>query len=164
MLIKALAEVKEFDPIPHKCWVFAGDRKASYIRLARRFGLSEEVIFVGSTNEPEKYYGAADILVHPTFYDACSLTVLEALATGLPVITTSSNGASGIITSGQEGFVISGPGTSQNLANQISVLLDREVLAKASTAARRTAENHSLERNWREMKRVLIDPLLDKGV
>jgi UDP-glucose:(heptosyl)LPS alpha-1,3-glucosyltransferase len=117
-------------------------------------GVSDEVIFAGSTKEPEKYYGASDLLVHPTFYDACSLTVLEALASGLPVITTYSNGASGIMTQGQEGFVISDPRDDQSLVEKISFLLNREKMEKASIAARHLAESYSLERNWREMKNI----------
>jgi len=94
------------------------------------------------------------ILVHPTFYDACSLTVLEALASGLPVITTHFNGASGIITEGQEGFVISDPRDDQTLMEKISFFLNREKVEKASTAARQLAESYSLEKNWREMKNI----------
>ncbi len=117
-------------------------------------GVFEEVVFAGSTNEPEKYYGASDLLVHPTFYDACSLTVLEALASGLPVITTHSNGASGIITQGQEGFVISDPRDDHALVEKIAFFLDHEKGERASIAARHLAESYSLERNWREMKSI----------
>ena len=39
------------------------------------------------------YYAAADLYVHPTFYDPCSLVVLEAAACGLPIITSRYNGA-----------------------------------------------------------------------
>ena len=151
VLIKALAHVKKGSPLPFKLLILGRDDQDSPLRLAREKEMIEEVIFAGSTNEPEKYYGASDLLVHPTFYDACSLTVLEALASGLPVITTHSNGAGGIITQGQEGFVISDPWQDQSLAETISFFLNREKLEKASIAARRLAESYSLERNWREM-------------
>ncbi len=150
-LIKALAGTKKENSPPFRLFVLGRDRQESYSVLARQMGVSEEVIFVGSSDEPEKYYGASDLLVHPTFYDACSLTVLEALASGLPVITTCFNGAGGIITQGQEGFVISDPRDDQVLSEKISFFLSRETLKKASVAARSLAERHSLERNWREM-------------
>ena len=60
--------------------------------------LSNVIIFGGSANDPEFIYTACDCLVHPSFYDACSLVVLEALASGIPVITTKANGASMYIT------------------------------------------------------------------
>ena len=48
----------------------------------------------------------------PTYYDPCSLVVFEALACGLPVITTACNGAGELITDGREGFVIPAPDAS----------------------------------------------------
>ncbi len=162
-LIRALAKLKKACHPSFRLLVLGRDHQDSYLRLARGKGVSEEVIFVGSTDEPEKYYGASDLLVHPTFYDACSLTVLEALASGLPVITTYSNGASGIITQGQEGFVIADPRDDQVLAEKILFFLDREKIQKASTTARRLAESYSVERNWREMESV-FQKSLSRGV
>ena len=153
-LMKALAKIKKGDHPPFKLLILGRDHRDSYLRLARGMGIFGDVIFVGSTDEPEKYYGASDLLVHPTFYDACSLTVLEALASGLPVITTYSNGASGMITQGQEGFVISDPRDDQVLVEKILFFLSREKVERASIAARYLAESYSLERNWSEMKNI----------
>jgi UDP-glucose:(heptosyl)LPS alpha-1,3-glucosyltransferase len=153
-LIKALAEIKKENSPAFKLLVLGRDRPDPYLSLARKMGNFKDVIFAGSTDEPEKYYGASDLLVHPTFYDACSLTVLEALASGLPVITTHSNGASGIITQGQEGFVISDPRDDHALVEKIAFFLDHEKGERASVAARHLAESYSLERNWREMKSI----------
>ena len=162
-LIKALAKIKEESLLPFKLLILGRDRQDSYLGLARNLGIFEDVVFAGSTNEPEKYYGASDLLVHPTFYDACSLTVLEALASGIPVITTRRNGASGIVTQGQEGLVLSDPRDGQALVEKISFFLNREKLAKASIAARHLAESYSLERNWREIEHVLLDNLPKGG-
>jgi UDP-glucose:(heptosyl)LPS alpha-1,3-glucosyltransferase len=153
-LIKALASLKGKTSHPFRLLILGRDRQEFYRRFAKRIGLSEEIIFAGVTDEPEKYYGAADLLVHPSFYDACSLTVLEALASGLPVITTSSNGASGVIHEGQEGFVISDPRNDQDLKEKISLFLDPDRRAQASLAARTLAEDYSNEKNWREMRAV----------
>jgi len=153
-LLKALSGNVGKSHLPIKLIILGRDQEGPYIRLAERLGMNRDIIFAGSTKEPEKYYGAADLLVHPTFYDACSLTVLEALASGLPVITTHSNGAGGMITQGQEGFVISDPRDEQVLSDKISFFFDREKLKRASIAARHLAEAHSLERNWSEMEHL----------
>ncbi|MCP4370179.1 MAG: glycosyltransferase family 4 protein [Deltaproteobacteria bacterium] len=68
-------------------------------------GLSNSIIFGGRASDPEFIYTACDCLVHPSFYDACSLVVLEALASEIPVITTKANGASMYITN-KNGFVV----------------------------------------------------------
>ncbi len=161
-LIKVLAKIKNERSSPFKLLILGRDCQGSYLRLAKELKMHEEIIFAGSTNEPEKYYGASDLLVHPTFYDACSLTVFEALASGVPVITTRSNGASGIITQGQEGFVISDPRDDRALVEKILFLSNRENLAGASIAARHLAESYSLERNWEEIRNILGEVLHQK--
>jgi UDP-glucose:(heptosyl)LPS alpha-1,3-glucosyltransferase len=154
ILMEVLADLKKEGVPPVKLLILGRDRRSSYFRLAKRLGISEEIVFAGSTDEIEKYYGAADLLVHPSFYDACSLTVFEALASGLPVITTSSNGASGILTQGKEGFVLFDPRDRQTLKRQISFFFDPEARQRASIAARSLAEHYSVERNYREMKDI----------
>ncbi len=153
-LIKALARIKGESHSPFKLLILGRDHQKPYLRLAKKWGLLKEVIFAGSTDRPEKYYGAADLLVHPTFYDACSLTVLEALASGLPVITTSSNGASGIIAQGKNGFILSDLRNSPFLADRILFFLKRG--SKQNTPfADEFVERHSSERNWEEMKTII---------
>ena len=65
-----------------------------YERLARRLGVADRVRFAGYCPDMRNCYFASDFVVQPTFYDTCSLVVLEALACGLQVITTRSSGAS----------------------------------------------------------------------
>ena len=55
--------------------------------------LGGTIVFGGRAADLEYIYPACDCLVHPSYYDACSLVVLEALASGIPVITTTANGA-----------------------------------------------------------------------
>jgi UDP-glucose:(heptosyl)LPS alpha-1,3-glucosyltransferase len=155
-LIKALAEIKKSHPAPYKCLILGRDKKASFVGLAEKLGISEEIIFAGSTDEPEKYYGAADLLVHPTFYDACSLTVLEALASGVPVITTTSNGAGGILTNGQGGTLLFDPRESLLFGERISLFLNQEARDTASIEARRLVEDYSVEKNWKELKEIIV--------
>lgn len=150
-LITALADLKKEKFPPFKCLILGRDRKDPYVRLARRLEISGEVIFAGSTDEPEKYYGAADLLVHPTFYDACSLTVLEALASGLPVITTASNGASGVLTQGEEGWVIEKVRAKNEVKIAIQHFLNGENRKKASHRSREKAENYSEKLNFDRM-------------
>ncbi len=69
-------------------------------RLASRLGLNDTVHFLGFYPDVEACYWSSDFFVQPTYYDPCSLVVLEALACGLPVITTAQNGASELLTDG----------------------------------------------------------------
>jgi UDP-glucose:(heptosyl)LPS alpha-1,3-glucosyltransferase len=153
-LIKALAKIKKDGGPSLKLIILGRDNNRTYLRLAKRLEFYHDLIFVGSTHEIEKYYGASDLMVHPTFYDACSLSVLEALASGLPVITTSSNGVSRIITDKSEGIVISTPKEIDKLAESIKFFLDSEILTESLKTTRKVVEKYSIERNWLEIKRI----------
>ena len=150
-LLGALALIKKKDYPPFKLLILGRDRISPYERLARRLGILQEVVFAGSTDNPEKYYGAADLLVHPTFYDACSLTVLEALASGLPVITTPSNGASGVLRNGRGGFVIDDPRQVGHLCEKIAWFYEESRRQEVSLAAYQCMREYSVEKNYHQM-------------
>ena len=82
---------------PFRLLVAGGSDTAVFERLARRLKIAERVRFVGYCADMRNCYFAADFFVHPTFYDPCSLVVMEALACGLPVITTRYNGAAEVM-------------------------------------------------------------------
>jgi len=119
--------------------------------MVRRLGLSDTVVFPGATQEPEAAYQACDVFILPTFYDACSLVVFEAMATGLPAITTVFNGAAGIITDGMDGAVLNDPRNTNEMAEAMERFLEKTVLEDASAAARLTASNYTIEKNHRQI-------------
>jgi len=161
-LIKALAKIKKENLLSLKLLILGRDKKKPYINLSKKLGIIEEVIFVGSTNSPEKYYAASDLLVHPTFYDACSRVVLEAMASGIPVITTTSNGASRIIKNDEEGIVIQDPKNLEALSKSILFFMDKEKREKASIRARQCIERYSFEKNIETIKEIINDILIKR--
>jgi UDP-glucose:(heptosyl)LPS alpha-1,3-glucosyltransferase len=84
------------------------------------------MIFAGAVEEPYTVYRAADFFVLPTRHDPCSLVVLEALAMGLPVISTVFNGASEVMVPGEHGFVLKDPADVDALAAAMRRMLDPE--------------------------------------
>jgi UDP-glucose:(heptosyl)LPS alpha-1,3-glucosyltransferase len=141
--------------------IVGGKRPAHFVRLAHKLGLSGLVSFFEQTSDVRLYYAAADVYLHPTWYDPCSLVALEALACGLPVITTRFNGVSEIMTDGVHGFVLCDPVDVETLARKMSVLLDPELRTRMGEAARRLSLEHTFERQtgeflalYREIARV----------
>jgi UDP-glucose:(heptosyl)LPS alpha-1,3-glucosyltransferase len=124
-------------------------------RLVEKLKLNEMVAFPGATREPEVFYNACDVFVLPTFYDACSLVVFEAMAAGLPSITTESNGAAGIIHEGADGMVLHNARNIDEIAEAMERFLQPELLKSASEAARRTASNYTAEANHRQILNIL---------
>ncbi|GBE04404.1 lipopolysaccharide core biosynthesis protein RfaG [bacterium BMS3Abin10] len=94
-----------------------------YAEEAKKLGIDKDIIFRGAEKKIEDLYAISDIFVLPTIYDPFSNAVLEAMASGLPVVTTSSNGASELIDNGKQGFVIQDPLDSGMLAEKISAAL-----------------------------------------
>ena len=78
---------------------------AHYDRLAKRAGVRARVAFVGPQRDVRPYLGAADAFVLPTLYDPLGNAVLEALACGLPVATSTRCGAGELVVAHDAGFV-----------------------------------------------------------
>ncbi|MDB5333356.1 MAG: hypothetical protein JWP03_4507 [Phycisphaerales bacterium] len=122
---------------------------APYKRMAQRAGAPDRVIFAGKTDDPYAFYKAADFFVLPTRHDPCSLVVLEALAMGVPVVSTAFNGACEIMTNGRHGFVLPDPADVAALAEAMRKLLDgeaRRIMSAQCLALRpRLAYEHHLD-------------------
>ncbi|MBN2023339.1 MAG: glycosyltransferase family 4 protein [Pirellulales bacterium] len=151
-LLEAMARWS--DPRPAHLVVVGGKRVARYQRLARRLGAADRVTFTGVVADTVPYYAAADAYVHPTHYDPCSLVVLEALASSLPVITSRRNGASELMAEGVEGFLLDEPGDARACLDRIERLLDAPTRRRMGRAARALALRHSFARNVAEMLAV----------
>jgi UDP-glucose:(heptosyl)LPS alpha-1,3-glucosyltransferase len=123
----------------------------NFARYARRLGIAGRVVFLGHRGDPRDCYFAADYLVHPTFYDPCSLVALEALACGLPVVTTRYNGAAELLSPPVDGLVIDDPHDTRSLAAAMSRMLDRGYLRDASAAARVTGTRWTFEQHYRAL-------------
>lgn len=127
--------------------IVGGKRLEPWRREARRLGLEDRVIFVGQIDDTVPYYAAADFYVHPTFYDPCSLVVLEAAACGLPIITSRYNGAAELFREDVETCLISDPSDPEELAAAMRSVLDPSVRHRMGMAARKTTLAHSFDRN-----------------
>ncbi len=80
-------------------------RSARYAALSRRLGIAGRVRFAGAVSDVRPYYAAADALVLATLYDPQPNAALEAMACGLPVVTTPKCGAAELLREGESGFV-----------------------------------------------------------
>lgn len=125
-------------------FVIGKDDIIAYKKLAGSYNISERVYFLGVQREIEQFYAAADIFILPTFYDPFSNATLEAMASGIPVITTKNNGASEIIENGKEGFVLDRLSDAEELADKISLTMRN--LTVMGGKARKKAEGFPIEK------------------
>ncbi len=112
--------------------VGADKRLIAFQAYADQLGLTDRCVFTGGVDDVRPWYAAADVFVLPTLYDPLPNAVLEAMACGLPVITSPTCGAAELIDEGQEGFVcdaIDGPA----IADAMQLAYDnRDVMGAAA--------------------------------
>ena len=84
-------------------------------QLAQEHGVAEQIIVCGPTTNVADFHAASDIFVLPTQYEAFCLAILEALGSGLPVVTTQVPGAHDAIQPGVNGFLIKTQTAARNL-------------------------------------------------
>ena len=126
-----------------------------YPRMAATLGLSDRAHFLGFRNDVPDLMRAADLFVFPSRYEACSLVLLEALASGLPVITARTAGGAELITE-SSGRVLPDPNNVSALEDAIQSLVQHpDRLRRMSRSARALAEKHT----WSIMAKQYLDLL-----
>lgn len=107
------------------------------------------LVYAGASRQPEAVYAAADALLHPSYYDACANVVLEALASGLPVVSSDRNGSAEVMAEGREGRILPVVGPRDELrrlwlAAVTDLARDEALRRRMGEAARRCAEGLSI--------------------
>ena len=134
-----------------------GGKPRAFRALAARLGLADHVHFLGFQPDIRPCFHASDFFASPTYYDPCSLVVFEALACGLPVITTACNGAGEQVTQGVEGFVIPRPAALDHLASALDRMTDAPSRRVMAEAAARLGREQSMDRHVVRLVAVLAE-------
>ncbi|MBE9197787.1 MULTISPECIES: glycosyltransferase family 4 protein [unclassified Nodularia (in: cyanobacteria)] len=140
--------------VPELHLAVAGNTQGSpYLQLAASLGLRERVHFLGQRSDVPELMKAVDFLVFPSRYEPFGLVVIEAMASGLPVITASSTGAADLVTP-ESGIVLSDSDDAEALTQALRLLSsDRTLRQNMGKAARSIAEQHS----WTKMAQTYLD-------
>lgn len=132
-----------------------------YPALADTLGLGDRVHFLGQVTAVPRLMRAADFFVFPSRYDPFGLVVLEAMASGLPIITAQTTGASALVSS-DAGIVLADPDDQKALADALRQLTHHPDHRHAmGQSARSIAEGHSLEQmaqGYLDLFETLKDP------
>lgn len=126
------------------------ERKGLRYARAAVEGLPDTVLVIidqAQTIPMPDIYAAADVFLLPTLYDPFANVTLEALAAGLPVVTTRRNGGHEIMTEGREGFLLDRADDVAGIRRHLNQLRDPECRDTMSAAARELGRQYDLKRN-----------------
>jgi len=147
-VLQALVQVPDLHLV-----VLGATERSPYPQLAAKLELSTRVHFLGFRRDVPEIMRAVDLFVFPSRYEACTLALLEAMATGLPVITATATGGAEIVTP-ECGVVLPDSEDTQTLAEALSRLAsDRELRRQMGHASRAIAQQHS----WASKAKSYVD-------
>ena len=122
-------------PDAHLVVVGREKRLAPYARAAQAAGVAQRISFAGPQADAKPFFGAADAFVLPTLYDPLPNAALEAMACGLPVITSTKSGAAELVVRHDAGFVCEARDTSA-LAAHMRALMEPAARERLGAHAR----------------------------
>ncbi len=153
--VPALIEAAAKLDIPFSLFVVGKGRSGSLKRRIQRLGLDGRVVFTGPVRDVALFYLGCDLFVFPTLYDPFSNATLEAMACGLPVITSRFNGVAELIEDGRNGFVVRDPLDAGEIARMIEKMASAEDRLRMGEEARRTAGGLTMVKNTRETLKII---------
>lgn len=121
-LLQAVALAR---PAPFKLLVAGGGDRRSYADIAEQLGIKDQVIFLGLVSDIERIYALADIFVLPTLNEPFGMSILEAMASGIPTVTSCAtySGCAEAICNG-EALLLEHPQNPHEIADALSRLID----------------------------------------
>lgn len=133
--------------LPKVHLAIAGDTKGSpYPAMAKDLGIQDRTHFLGYRRDMPQLMQAVDSFIFPSRYETFGLVILEAMASGIPVITTATTGASELITP-EVGYVISHPENVTEIEHALRQLSqDPDLCQRQGAAARKTAQQYTWQR------------------
>jgi UDP-glucose:(heptosyl)LPS alpha-1,3-glucosyltransferase len=138
-------------------------REPLYRKLAKKLGIADRVHFMGAQADPKPYYAAADVFAMASLYEPFANASMEALAMGLPVVTSTKSGAAEILDNAKTGYVCNARDVA-GFAAAIHALADDSKRSAMGIASRRLAERFSLPAMTRQLlqlyERLLSRPAL----
>lgn len=147
----------------HHLVVAGRDREEGRFRaLAANLGVAGRAHFVGARTDVERHYAAADVLALASFQEAFGNVVLEALASGVPVVVTRSVGASELLRGPLADGIVPGDATPTAVGEALDRVATRAAVADLGVFSRSAAEPHGIEAMGARMDALVRDVAAEK--
>lgn len=160
--IEAMAHIPRDKKV--RLLVVGRDNVGAYRSMVHKLKIKDRVFFLGPRDHIHEYYAACDLLLHPSLYDPFPNVCLEAMASGIPVVTTKITGVAEIIDHGKDSLVMEREGDVADIVNALNILLDKGVRERMGAEARAKAERFPIERCIDENIKIYDEIVAVKGV
>lgn len=121
-------------------------------------GLQHEIIMPGNVDDVAHYLHQADLYVHPAIYEPFGLAIVEAMATGLPVVCLDGKGNRGLVDNGKNGFMLKEPDPALFAAKIMSIAGNAENYATFSLNAGTKARLYSIKEYAEKLVSIYQNP------
>jgi len=147
MMIRSLNIVRQNYPETFLLIVGDGTERKNLEQFTEELGLSSHVIFTGFREDTHLFYKIMNIFLLTSFSEGTAMTLLEAMATGLPCIATRVGGNPEIVKDDETGFLIPSDNETVLAEKIIALLADKSMIEKMGKAGRkRFEENFTVEK------------------
>ena len=126
---------------------------ASYERLARRLGVSDRVKFLGRRTDVDRLIRGADAFALPSLFEPFGNVAMEAMASGVPVLTSAQCGVAEVVPDSMRAFVVNHPTDRTELTERMNALI--EAAPALREAARAAAEQFTWQRYASELLAII---------
>lgn len=153
--IRAFALVREHYPLATLVVAGEGPQRAELLGLAAQLGLGSSVEFVGRVDNAgmPHWYAQADCALNASTVDNMPISILEAFASGVPMVSTSAGGIPDLLDDGQTGLLVP-IGDHRRMADSVLRLLaDRELAQRLRAAALLQAQRYA----WPQVRPLWLD-------
>ena len=146
--------------IPSKLLMIGdGPEKNKAEKKARKMGIKDKIIFFGKSNETNKILSFSDLFLLPSEIESFGLSALEAMAAGVPVISSNTGGIPEVNIDNFSGFMSDIGDVDKMINDSIMILSDENILNKFMINARKRAEDfdiHEIVPIYEEVYKNLI--------
>lgn len=155
--VDTLLEIWEREPPAGAALLVVGKDQGLAAYRRRASGLAGPVILTGARNDVERFHAAADLFALPSLYEGCPVSILEALASGVPVVTSRATGAPELLRGPLDELLVDDPRDARAVAERLRLGLEPARRAELQAAARRAGTAVGLSETVDRLERILRD-------